>query len=404
MSGVLVVGAGQAGHQLAVSLREAGHAGPVTLVGAEADPPYQRPPLSKGFLAGTVPAEALALRRPEFYRQRDITVRCGDAVTAVTGGTAVLASGASLAFDRLALTPGAAPRRLTVPGADLAGVLTLRDVADARALAAALATATRVVVVGGGFIGLEAAAAARTRGLDVTVVETADRLIARAVAPLVSDFYRDAHTRRGTRVLLGSAVDALNGTDGRVGAVHLADGTVLPADLVVVGIGVVPRTALAEQLGLRCAGGIVVDAYARTSDPAIVAAGDATVLPNPMTGLGTVRLESVQNAVDQAKVAAATLTGRLEPYAAVPWFWSDQDDLKLQIAGLSYGFDQHVLRGSPAQERFSVLYYRDGRLIAVDAVNRPQDYLAVRRLLAAGGTVPAADAGRDVPLKELARG
>jgi 3-phenylpropionate/trans-cinnamate dioxygenase ferredoxin reductase subunit len=273
---------------------------------------------------------------------------------------------------------------------------------DAVRLRGELAGAETVVVVGGGFIGLEAAAVARSLGKAVTVVEAADRLLARAVAPVLSGFYRRAHERRGVTVRLGTGVTELTGDGGRIRGVRLSDGTELPADLVLVGVGVVPRTELAEQLGLDCDGGIVVDRFARTSRPGVVAAGDCTVLPNPLTGEGRVRLESVQNAVSQAKTAAATLAGRPEPYTAVPWFWSDQFDLKLQIAGLSTGYDDVVLRGEPDTERFSVLYYREGELLAVDAVNNVADYLTVRKALTQGGTIPAAEAAHaDVPLKGL---
>jgi 3-phenylpropionate/trans-cinnamate dioxygenase ferredoxin reductase component len=407
-AGTLVVGASQAGVQLAASLRQLGDTAPVTLVGAEAHPPYQRPPLSKEFLAGTAGPETLAFRTTSFYADNGIELVCGERVVDIAlpaGGRPGLArtsAGRELPFARLALTVGARPRRLDLPGADLDGVLYLRDLDDAVALRERLAGATRVVVVGGGFIGLEAAAAARAQGLQVTVVEAADRLVGRAVAPVVSDFLRQAHERRGTTVLLSAGVVGFSGTGGRVEAVQLADGRRLPADLVMVGIGVVPRTELAEQLGLECDGGIVVDAQARTSAPSVVAAGDCTVLPHPMTGVGRVRLESVPSAVAQAGVAAATLLGREAVTRNVPWFWSNQGDLKLQIAGLSTGFDEHVVRGEPDSESFSVLYYRDGELLAVDAVNAPADYLAVRKALTQGTPLPAAlaaDAG--TPLKSL---
>jgi 3-phenylpropionate/trans-cinnamate dioxygenase ferredoxin reductase subunit len=410
-NGTLIVGASQAGLQLAVSLRQFGDTAPVTLVGEEAHPPYQRPPLSKEFLAGTAEAGSLDLRTPGFYKDTGIGLVRGERVTAVAlsrsgpsgSGVAVTASGRELPFDRLALTTGAGPRRLSVPGAGLDGVCYLRDRDDADDLRARLASAARIVVVGGGFIGLEAASVARALGRSVTVVEAADRLMARAVAPVVSEFYRQAHLRRGCDVRLSSGVTAFDGDrGGRVSAVRLADGTRLPADLVLVGAGVLPRTELAEQLGLVCEGGIVVDAFARTSDPAVVAAGDCTVRPHPMTGQGRVRLESVQNAVAQAQVAAATLLGRLEPAPAVPWFWSYQGDLKLQMAGLSAGHDDFVVRGAPEEERFSVLYYRHGALLAVDAVNRPADYMAVRKALGEGTTIPAERArDAEVPLKSL---
>jgi 3-phenylpropionate/trans-cinnamate dioxygenase ferredoxin reductase subunit len=408
--GTLIVGASQAGLQLAVSLRQSGDTAPITMVGEEPHPPYQRPPLSKEFLAGQAELESLEFRAPSFYAESGIELVRGERVADVAlppygppgSGTAVTASGRELPFDRLALTTGAGPRRLALPGADLDGICYLRDHDDAADLRSRLATASRVVVVGGGFIGLEAAAAASTLGRQVTVVEAGERLMARAVAPAVSDFYLRAHQRRGVDILLSRGVAGFAGDSGRVAGVLLADGTKLPADLVLVGVGVVPRTELAERLGLTCEGGIVVDTYARTSDPAVVAAGDCTLRPHPMTGQGRVRLESVQNAVAQAQVAAATLLGRLEEVRSVPWFWSYQGDLRLQIAGLSTGFDEYVVRGEPDEERFCVLYYRQGRLLAADAVNRPADYMAVRRALTQGATVPPERAGDDsVPLKSL---
>ena len=408
--GTLIVGASQAGLQLAVSLREQGDNRPITLLGGEKHPPYQRPPLSKSFLSGESDADGLAFRAPSFYAEAGIDLRCGQRVRQITlseagpegSGSAEVDGGQPVHFDRLALAVGARPRTLHVPGNDLAGVCYLRDVDDATLIRSRLEAAESVVVVGGGFIGLEAAAAARSAGKVVTVVEAADRLLSRAVAPVVSEFYRQAHGRRGTTVLLSTGVAAFSGDGDGVRAVHLADGNVLPADLVLVGVGAVPRTELAEQIGLECDGGIVVDGQARTSRPTIVAAGDCTVLPHPLTGRGRVRLESVQNAVAQARVAASSLTGKAHDTRVVPWFWSDQADLKLQIAGLSSGYDDLVLRGEPDSERFSVLYYRDGGLLAVDAVNRPADYMAVRKALAVGAAIaPEKAADVDVPLKSL---
>jgi 3-phenylpropionate/trans-cinnamate dioxygenase ferredoxin reductase subunit len=408
-AGTLIVGASQAGLQVAVSMRALGDQERITLVGAEAHPPYQRPPLSKSFLSGDDDPTSLAFRKPEFYAEAGIDLVCGERVTDIAlrrahpeaAGVATTERGRTLPFDRLALAVGGRPRRLEVPGSDLEGITYLRDLDDATELRSRLVSARQVVVVGGGFIGLEAVAAARSAGKDVTVVEAADRLLSRAVAPVVSEFYRHAHVRRGARVLLSTQVCAFGG-DGHVATVELADGTVLPADLVLVGVGLVPRTELAEQLGLECDGGIVVNSHARTSDPSIVAAGDCTVIPHPMTGVGRVRLESVQNAVAQARAAAATLVGRPEDAKAVPWFWSDQHDLKLQIAGLNAGYDQYVVRGEPDTEQFSVLYYRHGRLLAIDAVNRPVDYMAVRKALSDDVTIPAERAADiDVPLKSL---
>lgn len=415
-AGTLVLGAGQAGLQLAVTLRQLGDTEPITLVGEEPHAPYQRPPLSKEFLTGDSGEEALALRTPAFYNDSGITLLRGERVERIgldapaaqdasaAVGTAVTGAGRRIRFQRLAFTVGAAPRRLEVPGAGLTGVCYLRDRDDAVDLKIRLAAAERVVVIGGGFIGLEAAAAARALGKRAVVVEAADRLVGRAVAPSVSEFYRAAHERRGTRVLLSAAVTAIEGRAGRVSGVLLSDGTRLHADLVVIGIGVQPRTELAEQLGLACdRGGILVDRYARTSSPHVVAAGDCTVQPHPLTGEGLVRIESVQNAVAQATTAAATLLGRAPQALSVPWFWSHQGDLKLQIAGLSAGYDATVLRGDQRAERFSVLYYRQGRLLAIDAVNSPADYMVVRKVLTQGGTIPPDLAGdATTALKDLA--
>jgi 3-phenylpropionate/trans-cinnamate dioxygenase ferredoxin reductase subunit len=407
-AGTLIVGASQAGLQLAVSLRDAGDTGPITLIGEEAHAPYQRPPLSKAYLQGSAELEQLWLRAPEVLAGADISLVTGERIETIElndggpSGSARTRSGRLLTFDRLALTVGARPRRLEAPGADLDGVTYLRTADDASALRDLQSDAQSVVVIGGGFIGLEAAAVARAQGKSVTVVEAADRLIGRAVAPVVSEFYHAAHARRGVDIRLGTRVTALSGRDNRVRAVDLSDGTCVPADLVIVGIGVLPRGQLARQLHLDFRGGIVVDRLARTSNPTVVAAGDCTVQPNPLTGEGQVRLESVQNAITQAKTAAATLMGRHEPNDAVPWFWSDQYDLKLQIAGLSTGHDQYVVRGDIDAESFSVLYYREGELLAVDAVNLPGDYMAVRKALTQGSTISAeAAADSAVALKQL---
>ncbi|RIV39210.1 NAD(P)/FAD-dependent oxidoreductase [Micromonospora radicis] len=404
MSGILIVGGGQAAVQLAASLREYGVDRPIRLVGAESWQPYQRPPLSKAFLAGRAQPGDLLLRSMDFYHANDIDLVAGERVVDIRlgacGGVAETDSGQRYAFDQLALTTGGGPRRLAVDGARLDGVHYLRDVADALRLRADLPGRESVVVIGGGFVGLEAAATLRAQGLTTTVVEAADRLLARVVAPVVSDFYRSAHQRRGIDVRLGTSVEAITGDRGRVTGVRLADGTTVPADLVLVGIGMVAHTDLATRIGLDCRGGIVVDEYARTGHPSVVAAGDCTATRLP--GAGLVRLESVQHATDQARVAAASLAGRLQPYRATPWFWSEQGDLMLQMAGLVTGHDRVVVRAGPDPERFCVLYYRRGRLLAGHAVNRPADYLAVRQALSRGASIPpdlAADL--NTPLKQI---
>jgi 3-phenylpropionate/trans-cinnamate dioxygenase ferredoxin reductase subunit len=405
----LVVGAGQAGISLVTALRELGDARPVVLVGDEPEPPYERPPLSKSYLRGEHDRDSLVFHDTAWFADRGVELVTGDAVVAIarraSAGSATLASGRTVAFDRLALTTGAVNRALPVEGGDLAGVHTVRTLADADLLAPRLRAARAVVVVGGGFIGLEIAAGARAIGAEVNVVEGTGRLLGRSASPLLSDAVHDAHERRGTRILLATNPVRVLGDDGNVTGVELGDGTTVPADVVVVGIGAVPRTELAEQLGLLVEpGGIVVDGQARTSDGLTVAAGDCTIGPNPFArGLpGPVRLETVPHATDQARAAAATLAGHPTAYDRVPWFWSDQADLRLQMAGLPQGADQTVVRGDVAAERFSLLSYRDGLLIAVESVGAPADYLAVKRALEKGMTIPAdAAADSSVPLKRL---
>ncbi|MFM9920022.1 NAD(P)/FAD-dependent oxidoreductase [Lacisediminihabitans sp. H27-G8] len=394
--GTLIIGNCQAGVQLASSLRELGDTDPIVLLGEEAHPPYQRPPLSKAFLKGEATAESLTFRTPDFYADHHIDIVTGEQIVHISrdarGGEAIAASGRIFGFARLALTVGASPRRIPLDGSDLGGVTYLRDLEDAAALERSLRTAKNVVVIGGGFIGLEVAAGARASGKTVTVLEAAPRLIGRAVSEATSEFYLRAHRRRGTTVVLDARVTRIAGANGSVTGVELGDGSIVPADLVLIGVGVVPRTELAEQLGLSIDNGIVVDSHARTSDGLTVAAGDCANMPNPSItdfGNGRVRLESVQNSVEQAKVAAATLLGLDAEHRTVPWFWSDQADLKLQIAGLSTGHDQVVLRGDPDSEKFSVLYYRDGEIIAADCINCPLDFITVRQALHTGQAIPA---------------
>ena len=405
--GILIIGAGQAGMQIADSLREYGYEGGITMVGDESILPYQRPPLSKAYLYGEADEESLQFRNEKFYLDNRIDLVLGDAVIDVTlntdGGVATTASGKKLPFEKMALAPGSVPRKLEIPGSNLDGVLYMRSIADARGLKSRWESAQNVVVIGGGFIGLEVAAVARKAGKTVTVLEGADRMMARAVCPITSEYFKNAHERRGAEIVLNARIDHFDGDSGRVTAVALQDGTQIPADIVMVGIGVLARTEVANLLGLELANGaILVNEFAETSNQLVVAAGDAVMLPNPTGAEGLVRLESVQNAVDQAKTAAKTLMGERETYHALPWFWSDQADLKLQIAGLSTGFDQTVLRGDPDEDSFSVLYYKNGRLLAIDCVNHVSDFMAARRCLAAGQTIDAtAAADSSVALKTL---
>jgi 3-phenylpropionate/trans-cinnamate dioxygenase ferredoxin reductase subunit len=303
----------------------------------------------------------------------------------------------------MALAPGSVPRKLEIPGSNLDGVLYLRSITDARALKSRWDSAKSVVVIGGGFIGLEVAAVASKDGKSVTVLEGADRMMARAVCPITSEYFKAAHERRGAKIVLDARIDHFDANGQNVSAVVLQDGTAIPADIVMVGIGVMARTEIANLLGLELANGaILVNEFAETSNPLVVAAGDAVMLPNPSGEAGLVRLESVQNAVDQAKVAAKTLSGTREAYRALPWFWSDQADLKLQIAGLSTGYDQTVLRGNPAEDSFSVLYYKQGRLLAIDSVNQVSDFMAAKRCLTKKQTIdPVAAADSAVALKTL---
>jgi 3-phenylpropionate/trans-cinnamate dioxygenase ferredoxin reductase subunit len=402
--GILVVGASQAGVQLAASLRDWGYTAPITLVGAERHLPYQRPPLSKGYLTGTATADSLALRTREYYLEQSIDLVLGERVVDIDldSGRATTDTGREVLAGQVALATGSRPRPLVVPGSDLTGVFYLRNLDDAAGVSAALRTATRVVIVGGGYIGLEATSVAAAAGLKTTVIEAAGRLIERVAAPVLSEFFMRLHQERGVRVRLGQVVTRMEGSDGAVTGVCLDNGEVIEADLVLVGIGVTPRTELAHQLGLEVQGGIVVDRQGRTSDGRVVAAGDCTLLPHPLEPEVMVRLESVQNAVEQAKVAAAALMGADDVYDAVPWFWSDQGDVKLQIAGISAGFDEVVVRGDATSRKFSVLYYRGSRLIAADSVNSPGDYLAVRRALTSRATMdPVAVADPTITLKSL---
>jgi 3-phenylpropionate/trans-cinnamate dioxygenase ferredoxin reductase component len=381
--GLVVVGGSYAAAQIAASAREQGYAEPIRIVSEEACGPYQRPPLSKGYLAGKVPPAALPLRSEAFYRDSKVELILGARAESIdlAGQSVVLSDGQRLAFDRLALATGARPRPLPVPGATLDGVLFLRSLADADALRARLARANDVVIVGAGFIGLEFASVAVAAGKKVTVVEMQDRALARAVAAGLAGFIADVHRGKGLDIRLGATVRELRGT-GKVESVVCGDGTTIPADLVLLAIGVIPNIELAQAAGLACRDGIVVDRFAATSDPRIVSAGDCTRHPSAYADQ-PLRLESVQNALDQAKAAAATVAGIAKPYEAVPWFWSDQYDLKLQMVGLSAGHDSAITRGAPGDGRFSVFYYRAGKLIAIDSVNKPGEHMLGRKLLTA---------------------
>jgi len=390
---VVIVGGGQAGFQVAASLRQKKFDGAITILAEEPVLPYQRPPLSKEFLKGEVTEQQVLLRPEDFYAARDIAVRLGARVAAIDrpGRRVTLADGSDVSYDRLVLATGGRVRKLPVPGAELAGVAYLRTLADAVALKPRLAAAGNVVVIGGGFIGLECAAAAVTRGCRTTVLEVAERLMGRVVSPALSAYYRDLHARHGVDVRVNAAVTELHGIDGHVTEVRGAGGSHVAADLVIVGIGIVPNDDLAAAAGLLCDRGIVVDATLRTTDPAIYAIGDCAAFPHPMAR-GLVRLESVQNAVDQGKTVADAILGEARPYTAVPWFWSDQYDAHLQIVGICHGYDETVTLGDVGSGCFSVLYFRSGALIAIDSVNKGADHIAGRKLFSAGRVITPAQA------------
>jgi 3-phenylpropionate/trans-cinnamate dioxygenase ferredoxin reductase subunit len=377
----VIVGASHASVQAIDTLRREGHAGPIVLVGDEPSLPYNRPPLSKKFLSGELDRERLLLRSPQYYAQHGVETRLGSRVTAIDCGARRLrlSDGGELDYGKLLLCVGSRPRRLAVPGNALAGIHCLRTIADVDAIRGDLAHARRLVVVGAGYIGLEAAASARHLGLEVTVLETADRPMNRVVAPALSEFYVRRHEHEGVRILCNSSVTAFLGHE-RVRAVACGEEE-FPADLVIVGVGILPDVTLAAAAGLECDNGIRVDEQCRTSDEHIFAAGDCTNHPSVRYGR-RVRLESVDNAVEQGRTAAANMCGHPARHEHVPWFWSDQYDVKLQIAGLSEGYDATVVRGDPASGRFALYYLAKGELLAVDAVNSPRDFMTGKKWIA----------------------
>ena len=386
--GIVIVGAGQAGVQAAEALRAGGYEGSITLLGDEPHGPYHRPPLSKAWLAGEMDAAQLVMRAPEMLARKGIELRTGLTVQRIDrdAKTLQLADGSALPYTGLVLATGATPRALPLTGGDTAGVLPLRSRADASAIAERMSVCIEkdlpIVVIGGGFIGLEVAATARKKGARVTVLEAAPRLLGRVLAPVLSDWYASLHRGHGVQLMLNAQVAGIEADANGVSGVKLTDGSVLPAGLVVVGIGVVANDQLARDAGLACDRGIVVDACGRTSDPAIVAAGDCTA--RRLADGSLLRLESVQNATEQGKSAAAALLGQDRPFTATPWFWSDQYDRKLQMAGLSTGADAWAVRGDMAGGSFSVYHFQGDRLLAVDSVNAAKDHLQARKLLDAG--------------------
>jgi 3-phenylpropionate/trans-cinnamate dioxygenase ferredoxin reductase subunit len=378
---VIIVGAGHGGYQAAASLRQAGFSGRVCLINDEAHLPYQRPPLSKAYIKGAAGPESLTFRPEKFYQEQTIELIAGRVVSIDRAGRKVLlASGETLGYGHLVLATGARNRLLDLPNANLPDVKYLRILDESEALRKIIPSKTRVVVIGAGFIGLEFAATARIKGLEVDVLELAPRVMARAVTAEVSDYFQHRHRQAGIRIHLGVQATSIEAEGGKVTGVSLSDGRHLPADLVVVGVGVLPNIELAAEAGLPVAAGIIVDEYLSTADPDISAIGDCALFASPRFG-GSWRLESVQNATDHARCLAARLTGDRKAYDSHPWFWSDQGDDKLQIAGLTTGYDRVVLRGNPAGKAFSAFCYKGEKLLGIESINRAGDHMFGRRLL-----------------------
>jgi 3-phenylpropionate/trans-cinnamate dioxygenase ferredoxin reductase subunit len=396
---VVIVGAGHAGFQVALSLRQLGFKERVCLINDEAHLPYQRPPLSKAYLKGTGGPNSLMFRPEKFFHDQTIELIADRAVAIDRAAQKLkLHSGASLDYGHLVLATGARNRLLDIPNANLANVRYLRILDDSEDLRKRIAASKRVVVIGAGFIGLEFAATARIKGLEVDVLELANRVMARAVTAEVSEYFQARHAEAGVRIHLGVMATAIEADGDKVSGVSLSDGRHIPADLVVVGVGVLPNVELAKEAGLETASGIIVNEHLLTSDPNISAIGDCCLFESPRFG-GSLRLESVQNATDQAKCVAARLTGDDKVYDGQPWFWSDQGDDKLQIAGLTTGYDKVVLRGDPAQKAFSAFCYKQGKLVGIESVNRAGDHMFGRRLLPMDRSLEpehAADPGFDL--------
>lgn len=402
--GVVIVGAGHAGGTAAALLRQYGYEDPITLIGEEPIAPYQRPPLSKAWLKGEADADSLALKPESFYAGADIDLRLSATVTEINrdARTVTLEDGKTLGYEVLILATGARARLLDAPGADLDGVQPLRSAADAEALKARLGPGKRAAIVGGGYIGLEAAASARALGAEAVVIEMQPRILARSSSPTLSDFFMRYHLAKGVTFELNAGVAGFEGADGKVTGVRLGDGRVIPCDVALVGIGVIPNDDLARAAGLECANGIVVDDQARTADPAIYAIGDVTQRPLALYDR-SFRLESVANALEQAKQVAAAITGRPAPPAEVTWNWSDQYDLKLQLGGLPFDVDNDVVRGDPASGKFAVFHLKGDLIQSVEAVNAPAEFMAGRQLI--GNRKPVSReklADPSVSMKEVA--
>ncbi len=401
---IVIIGAGHAGGRAAQALRQANFAGPIALVGEERYPPYERPPLSKELIVTDAGLEKARLHDPNWYAENRVELLLGGRAAAIDRASkaVVLAGGARLGYDKLLLTTGARVRRLPVPGAELDGVFYIRDFNDTQAVRARLQPGLPVVVIGGGFIGLETAASASKRGAKVTVLEAADRLMGRAVAPEIGAWFAAMHEQRGVGIRLGVAVEAIEGA-GKVERVRIKDAAPLPAALVVIGIGIIPNVEIAQEAGLEIGNGVVVDEFGRTSDPAIYAAGDCANQPNAFLGRRC-RLESYQNAQDQGMAVARNMIGAGKPYEDSLWVWSDQHDVNLQMTGVPEDYDQLVMRGDPASGAFMAFYLRQRRVIAVNTVNQGREMKPAQRLMQSGKTFdPAPLADVNVKLLKLAK-
>lgn len=403
-SHVLIVGAGQAAAQAAISLRMANFTGTITMVGAEAVPPYERPPLSKDYLAGEKEANRLLLRPEAFWADKDVTLHLGARVAAVNpeARTVTTDAGEHLGYGDLIWAAGGSPRPLPLPGADSHNVHMIRTIADVDALRADLEGGGPVVIIGGGYIGLEAAAVLVKQGHKVTLLEALPRVLARVAGETVSRFYEEEHRAHGVDLRLSAAIEALETDAGRVTAVRLAGGERLPAAAVIVGIGLIPSVEPLLDAGASGGNGVDVDAFCRTTLPHIYAIGDCAAHENRFAEGARIRLESVQNAIDHAKTAVAAILGNPQPYTATPWFWSNQYDLRLQTVGLSTGHDATVLRGEPSARSFSLIYLKGGRVIALDCISAAKDFIQGRALVEKGAVIdPARLADAGTPLKEL---
>lgn len=400
---VVIVGAGHAAGQVAASLRQKGFQGRIVMIGDEDWVPYQRPPLSKAFLAGELETERLFFKPEKFWPEHDVEFMPGIRVETIDrdGKTLQLDNGSTVSYDKLVLATGSRVRELPIPGNELDGVHYLRSIADVENIQPAFKAGARLVIVGGGYIGLEVAAVGRKKGLEVTVLETEERVMNRVVAPAISEFFQQMHTQEGVKLETGRRVQEISG-DGKVSEVICSDGFSVPADICIIGIGILPNMEIAAEAGIRCSNGIEVDEYCRTSDPDIFACGDCTLHPNPILNR-QLRLESVHNAIEQAKTVAASIVDEPAAYAQVPWFWSDQYDVKLQIVGITEGYDEFVIRGNPDERSFAAFYLKAGKLLAVDAVNSPREFMLGKKLVTAGACFDPEELGNPArDFKELA--